>query len=182
MKKFISLMLSLVMLLGLAQAVLAEEDATENMHVFEGTNAYLIYPEGLTLTDTSAEGTYAAALMYEDRTDISYIYTFQYMEDFAGLNIEDLDEEQQTALVAEVTGGDENVQYEELAMGGLSLIHFYEETEEGTMSAYVTVLDGYMLGVLTIVGAGVEMTEDDLTVAAEILTGAGFDLDELTAE
>ena len=175
MKKTISVLIALVMVLSMTGAMAADLSALSAMGttseiVNEEAGLTLVVPEGMMATDMSAEGITMAAIVDMANPNVSYMYILGYEEAFAGMTIADLTEEELAAMAsAMVTEDFGAAEYTVEEIEGVPFMFIATETG---MAIYVTALvEGWSITFVAITMDGTALTEDALDTIGTIMDG-----------
>lgn len=165
MKKVLCVLMSAVLLLGLAGTALASP------FYLETAGVTIEVPEGMTAEDISTEEAYALKMTVDGREDLAYVYALAYEPAYEGKWLEDLTEEEGNAILAAYSAALENPSYGTAENDGIS--YLIAANEAGTQLHYVSVLNGWVCDVAAV--AAQTLTEDEIALAAQLLTSITFD-------
>lgn len=170
MKKILSVLLGLVLVLGLAGPAMAAP------FYLEAAGVTIEVPEGMTAEDASTEEAYALGVTVDDDPSVVYMYSLGYNDEWAGLTLETMSEEQLNELGAGVEQSIENPSYSDGEVNGYAVL--VVASGDGTQAHYISVLNGWICDVAVMNVAGEELTEEQIQPAAEMLTSITFDVDQ----
>lgn len=167
MKKGIILLLAMVFMLGIFNTALATPFYLEVLGVT------VEVPEGMTAADMSDENAYMLGITVDGNEALRYAYTLSYLEEFEGKYIEDLTDEEGQQLLQGVAQALENPSFGALQTEPYSLL--LAANGDGTQLHYISVLNGWLCDVAVGKSDGVQLADDEIKAAAEILLSIQFD-------
>ena len=173
MKKTLSLVLACLLTFGMIAA------AQATPYYLEQAGVTIEVPEGMTAQDASTEASYLLAITVDADANLKYAYSLQYIEEFAGKNIEDLTDEEGQALLSGFAASITDPQYTTTETDSYKLLVI--ASSDGTQLHYVSLLNGWLCDV-AVGRADGTLTETDIQAAATLLTSIQFDTDAQTDE
>lgn len=173
MKKLIALMLSLMLLAGLALPVMAEEAPQKHTIVYDDTmSVEIVIPAGYALEEKDQMGSLLMVLTPIDESKNYYCSLIAHDEEFADVErLNDLSDEELQAIVDEFCE-DLNapvVSYAETGMGTKLIIIDDTGVEEGDTALVATLYKGYFLTTY-IFPAGDTVTDAEKNMAIQFYT------------
>lgn len=162
MKKLLSGILSLVMLLSMLTAALAAPVTLKDAGVI------LNVPDGMTATDASTEKGYLLNIAVDGNEALFYAFILTYVEQLEGKQLKDLSDEEGNELVQSLAEGMENPSYTAVDRDGFPIL--VVENENATLSHLVSMVDGWVYDVVIGKTDGVSLTEDEINVGVGMLT------------
>lgn len=161
MKKFLSMFISLLLVLAMASVALATPFTLEEVGVT------LELPEGMSGEDQSDEEAYMVAITVNGNDALRYAYILKYIEEFAGKELEELSDEEGQQLLDGIATAVENPSY------GAAQTEYYSvlvvANGDGTLLYYVIMSDGWLGAIVAGKSDGVELTDAEIEVAARLL-------------
>lgn len=128
-------------------------------------------PDGMTAEDATDETAYALQMTVDGRDDLVYMYVLNWIEEYEGLWIEDLTDEQGQALLDSYAQALDNPSFDAAESGDIK--YLIAVNEDGTQLHYVTLLNGWVCDVC-VVSAQV-LTDDEIELCAILLDSITFD-------
>ena len=175
MKKIIALMLSLMLLVGVALPVMAEDVHKHSVAYDDTMSVDLIIPEGYALTESNVAGALILVLTPVEEGKNYFCTLIAPDEELADVErLNDLSDEQIQAIVDEfcVDLNDPTVTFGETGMG-TKLIIIDDNTEEGDTVLVLTLYKGYFLTTY-VFAAGETVTEAETNTAIQFYTDMEF--------
>ena len=128
-------------------------------------------PEGMSAQDITDEYSFALQMTVDGRDDIAYVYALNYIEEYEGLWIEDLTDEQGQELLEAYAEALENPSFG--AVEDEEMNYLLAASEDGTQLHYVALLNGWVCDVA--VAAAQPLSDDEILLCAQLLKGITFE-------
>lgn len=177
MKKFLALMLSLMLMLGLTLPAMAEDAANKLTVAYDDAmSVEVLIPEGYTVDETSILGALLLIMAPEDGSNNYYCTIIAPDEDVAEVGrLNDLSDEEIQTIVDEfcVDLNNPTVTFGETGMGTKLIIIDDNDVEEGDTVLIVTLYKGYYITTY-VFPAGDAVTEAELETAIQFYTDMNF--------
>lgn len=161
MKKLISGLLALVMLLSLSAVAFAAP------YTLEEAGATVDVPDGMTAAEQPSEGGFVLELTVEGNEALRYAYFLGYAEEMEGKQISDLSEEEGQQLVQSVGQSMQDPMFQVVERDGVPVL--IVESADATFGHMIILVDGWICDVAVGKNDGVALTEEEINVAAELL-------------
>ena len=176
MKKFLALMLSLMLMLGLTLPAMAEDAANKLTVAYDDAmSVEVVIPEGYTVDETNILGALLLIMAPEDGSNNYYCTIIAQDEDVAEVGrLNDLNDEEIQKIVDEfcVDLNNPTVTFGETGMG-TKLIIIDDNTEEGDTVLVLTLYKGYFLTTY-VFPAGEVVTDAEKDMAIQFYTDMEF--------
>ena len=177
MKKLIALLLTLMMLVGVALPVMAEEAPHKHAVAYDDTmTVEVVIPEGYTVEESSVMGSLILVLAPIDEAQTYLCTIIGHDEDRAEVErLNDLSDEEIQAIAAEFCEDLNNptVSFSETGMGTKLIVINDNNVEEGDTAIVVTLYKGYFLTTY-VFPAGETVTDAEIEMAVQFYTDMDF--------
>lgn len=187
MKKMLSILLAMMLLVGLTTAATAAEEVPEDAlametYFLEDYGMLLDVPEGMELEDVSQDPSVAINLLIKNDI-LQYLLALTYDETMAGQTLADLDEEMIAAIEATLTAQIEGaiVTYEEEELTGeeeegtIPQTYLVATNEEFTMLLMALMDDGELMVFSAAKANGEALTEEEIMQFYAIMDSIAYE-------
>lgn len=174
MKKYLSILLACLLALTVFGAA-AEETAPVEIKVHDGLTISVVVPEGYTFS-----GDWNGEILYADLTPAdpaapAMILSVAASEEYGGVTINDLSEDELNSLIAVCTADYASPSYAiSETTHGTKLIVLDENSDADEYVEIVTLYQGYFVQVLMEPTDESQLTEDQIAVAVQLLSDMKF--------
>lgn len=168
MKKYMAMVISLLLLAGMTAVAAAEP------FYLEAAGVTIEVPEGMTATDGSDEEgeIYSLFITVDERDDLIYWYTLSHMEELAGKDLADLSEEEAQEMGMGIALAIEEPEFELTTLDEVDYLIVVDGL--GAELHYISLQDGW----ITDVGVGRldgTLTDEEIDLCAELLASITYD-------
>lgn len=174
MKKMMALLLALTMLFG-ATAAMAEE-----VTVAQATAEYdvtLTLPEGYTMQEDRDNNMIALSIDPANETDASYYICIAPSEEYAGLTLNELSDDEKTLLQDMYDEDFAKPEAHSLTTEHGTEVYLFNETAEDAENSFAegfTIYKGYFINIYAYRLDGAKLEQADLDTAMKILSDMWF--------
>lgn len=167
MKKLISLVLALVLVLGLCASALAAP------FYLESAGLTVDVPDGHTAQDMSDEVNSVLAIMDDADNTVAYAFTVSYIDELEGKDLMDLSDEEAEELGMAIGAAIENPILDSADSNGIPLL--VVAAGDATQLHYISLMNGWMFDAACAKNDGVEINDDQIAVTAYLVSNLEFD-------
>lgn len=166
MKKVLSVVLALVLVLGVCVA------AQATPYYLESAGVTIEVPDGMTAQDLSSDGTSMLGITVDADPALKYAYAVFYIDELEGKYLEDLSEEESQQLGIGIGSSIENPEVGFAELEGYPVL--VVASGDATQLHYISLLNGWACDVAVGRTDG-ELNDDDIVGAATLLNSITFD-------
>lgn len=174
MKKGFAVVLALVLVLGLCASALAAP------FYLESAGVTIDVPDGYTAQDMSDEVNNVLAITDDADSTVAYVFTVGYIEEFEGKALTDLSPEEAEQLGMGIGSAIENVSIGEAEVNGIPML--IVAAGDGTQLHYISLLNGWLYDVACAKNDGVQISDAQIAVTAQLVSSVTLDTDDAQAE